>query len=228
MIKALIFDMDGVVINSEPLHFIATKQLLKRYGKEFTWEDHLKFLGTTEEYTWSKLAKDLNLKKDHNQLMEEKTKIFVKLIETEGKAMKGALELLKDLKGKTLLALASNSPYAHVAAVLSRLHLQDTFDTILCENDVTHPKPHPEIYLKAAERLNVKPEECIVIEDSPVGIEAGKKARMHCIGLASSFQKETLSAEHVASDFDAIKSILVKEYGMVAVDANKGVVRKIK
>ncbi|WP_143961536.1 HAD family hydrolase [Litoribacter populi] len=174
-IKGVIFDMDGVILDNHQYHVAAWKQFLKNHNRTVTdAEFSAHFNGRTTGQALRYLFPEIT----HIQtevLKEEKESLYRSLIlstihETEG--LTEFLKLLKVKGYKTAVATAAYPP--NVEFTLSKLGLKNYFDTILDETFVTHGKPHPEIYTKTIQALDLQPEECVVFEDSFSGIEAGQ------------------------------------------------------
>lgn len=193
MINAVIFDMDGVLINSEPLHFQAERQLLARYGKELTPEVHAQLIGTTEEHTWNYLIGRFRLQANNGQLKTEKAAIYHAILENYCPSVPGAVQLVDCLKTHLPLALASSSDRSDIDIVLSKLGIKGNFRVIVSGDEIRHGKPHPEIYLTAAQRLGIKPQECLAIEDAVNGIASAKSAGMKVVAVTTSFPRGKLA-----------------------------------
>lgn len=191
--KAVIFDMDGVLLDSEPVHYEAARQLLAAHGKEFTFDLHEKFVGVTEQYFWEAIIKHFDLKEDWKELMKKKERLYQQLLGTKALALPGVIELLQKLQ-HTQLAVASSSPREEVEMVLKKIKVHHFFDVIVSGDDVKLSKPNPEIYLLAATKLGITPQECIGIEDALHGVKAVKAAGMKCIGITTSFSQKELKA----------------------------------
>ncbi|HWY11010.1 MAG TPA: hexitol phosphatase HxpB [Bacteroidia bacterium] len=184
-IKAVIFDMDGVLIDSEPLWRIAMIQGFGDIGVEFTDEDCRKTTGMRFKEVVEHWFKHHNI--THStpiQLNDAVHKHLVDLIIAEGNAMKGAIELLDFLKMKKFpLGLATSSSHILVDAVLHKTQTKPYFHSITSAEFLEFGKPHPEVFLKCAESLNISPKNCLVIEDSINGVLAGKAAGMTVIAV---------------------------------------------
>ncbi len=184
MIKAFIFDMDGVIIDSEPLHFQTDRMVMKDYGIDITDNELNSFVGVTNPEMWAVLIERYNIKVTVEELLviqnQYKTQLFGK---KELQPINGILELLTELKEKGIpIALASSSSRQFIELVLRSLHIYEFFDVIISGEEVTNSKPAPDIFLKAAAELKVDPFECVVLEDSSNGVKAAKAAGMKCIG----------------------------------------------
>jgi HAD superfamily hydrolase (TIGR01509 family) len=191
-IKGIIFDVDGVIFDSEKLHREAWRRVFEkrnifladdrsgvgRSDKEFLKE--LKEKGTIPE----------NL--DIKEIQEEKLGFLIELADKRVDFFQNVEELLISLKKNYLLCVASNSDIKFISKVLKNANLISYFRFVLTVNDVEKPKPAPDIYLLAVKRMGFKPKECIVIEDSAVGIEAAKGAGMKCVAISHTLPKNRL------------------------------------
>jgi beta-phosphoglucomutase family hydrolase len=204
MIKAMIFDMDGVIVDSEPMHIKAEKQTLLKHGVKITTEELRTYTGTTAEFEFNDLIQKHKLNTTAETLFNEKDDILFRLLEERTEPTKGVIDLIKDLKQhgfKLGIATSGHRKLAHY--YLDKLGIEPLFDTVVCSEDIARSKPDPEIFLKAAQRLDVEPTECIVIEDAKLGIEAAIKAGMKCIGYSNpnSGNQDLSKADWVVSDF---------------------------
>jgi len=207
MIEAVIFDMDGVIVDSEPMHIEAEKQILSAYGVKASTEELREYTGTTAEFEFTDLIRKHKLNTTVERLFHEKEKILFSLLEKKTKPMKGVIKLIRDLKQLGLkLAVASSGHRKLVNYFLQKLELADAFDSVVCAEDVTRSKPDPEIFLKAANSLEVNSAACIVIEDAKLGVEAAKSAGMKCIGYRNpnSGDQDLSKADFVIDDFSKL------------------------
>ena len=191
--KAIIFDMDGVIIDSMPYHFLAWYEALRPYGVRVSCFD----VYSKEGEKWSKTLKDLLIqagKKPTAKLLAEifsrRQKIFRKLFQRF--IFSGAQKLLSSLKKQGYwLGLVTGSPRKEVRAILPRKILSG-FKVIVAGDEVGKGKPDPEPYLKAARLFGLRPAECLVVENAPLGIKAAKRAGMFCVAITTSLPKEYL------------------------------------
>ena len=204
MKKAVIFDMDGVIAETEHAHIGAEKQTMLKYGIEISEDELHEYTGTTAKVMFTSLIEKYKLNTTFDRIFKEKEEILFKLLEEDVQPTKGVIDLLRKLKKmKIKLAVASSSHKRMIEYVLKKLKIIDLFDSIVGAEDIDRSKPDPEIFLISAKRLNVKPEECIVVEDSKLGVEAAKKAGMKCLGYInpSSGKQDLSKADFVAEDF---------------------------
>jgi len=207
MMKAVIFDMDGVIVDSEPAHIEAEKRVLSKRGVKITDKELRAYTGTTAEFEFTDLIRKYHLTSTVDRLFREKEDILLKLLEKEMKPVKGVVGLIRSLKERGLrLAIASSGHRKLVNYFLRKLKIHDLFDSVVCAEDVTRSKPDPEIFLKAAKSLGLKPSQCIVIEDSKLGVEAAKSAGMKCIGFQNpnSGNQDLSNADFIIDDFSKL------------------------
>lgn len=191
---AFLFDMDGVIIDSNPFHKIALKQFCKKYGYDLD-EELLreKIYGRTNKDWLTNLFGDLESAK-LKAYADEKEQLFRDIYANDIKPVDGLREFLIKLDEYNIArAIATSAPRANVDFTLEKTGIQKYFDTILDDSFVTEGKPNPQIYLKTAAALNFKPEHCIVIEDSLSGVMAGKNAGCKVIGITTTHTEEELS-----------------------------------
>ncbi len=181
--KAVIFDMDGVISDTQKIHSDRECRILQRYGVRMSPEEiSAKYAGVGVKDFFTALLKDKNC--DINTLVKEKWTQMLNLKKGEITPIPGVIELIHELKQNNFkLAVASASIRDFIERVLTELNIKDKFDAITSTEDVKRGKPEPDVFLLAAEKLGVKPQNCTVIEDGISGMIAAKKAGMNCIGL---------------------------------------------
>lgn len=188
MEKAFIFDMDGVVINSEPMHErIELDVATKYFSINIDQKRMKKYVGMRSMDVWESIINEDGLDLRPAQIVEVADKEKVKYIEENDlQPIDGIRELLKKLKELNYrIALASSSPKEFIEAVLKKFEILAFFDTIVNGDEVEHGKPAPDIFLEAARRLNVLPENCTILEDSNNGVDAGNSAGMRTIAYVN-------------------------------------------
>ena len=189
MLKAVIFDMDGVIIDSEPEHMKMENEIYKEMGIVVTEEEHHSFVGTTSHYMWEYLKNKHKLSESIEALVDYDRDRYFKYLnsgECEITLIHGVKELIEDLHDNgTKLAIASSSPLNVIETIARKFELEQFFQAFVTGDYVKRSKPEPDIFLFAAEQLGVSPAECIVIEDSHNGVRAAKNAGMKCVGINS-------------------------------------------
>jgi beta-phosphoglucomutase-like phosphatase (HAD superfamily) len=210
MLKAVIFDLDGVIINSEHLYHKVNKITFKKLNINVSDEEYEKLIGKTGKDVWSSIKKKYNLSHTVEELIKFENDGFIDLIMSDKdniKPIKGIIELIKDIDNHNIpMGLASSSIRRSIEAVINLFDIKKYFKTIITGEDVSNGKPNPEIFLKTANLLKVKPEKCIVIEDSYNGVKASKEANMMCLGYKnpSSGNQDLSLADFVTEDFSEI------------------------
>ena len=188
--KAVIFDMDGVIVDSLMVHYSAYVDIFKRHGIEFDYDSYLSYTGTPSmemlEHVFTKHGKKADIK----ALSFEKFGVVEKNVD-KVKPVDGIHDLLKRLhQAKFKMAVATGAHRAFVDLVLKQVGIVDYFQAIVTLENVKKGKPDPEVFLIAANAIGVEPEDCIVLEDGKNGMVAAKKAGMRCIGLVDDKKKE--------------------------------------
>lgn len=185
-IKAVIFDMDGLMIDSEPIHLKAYNKAMKSLGVILSFKDYSKYLGISDIDISKDIIKRFKLNISKEELMKKKDVIYKKLLKRDIIPKLGLVDLVKKLKNEGyLLAVASSSHTEEILIVLSTLNLKSFFKEIVSADNVKKAKPSPDIFLLTAKKLNVIPEDCLVLEDSSNGVIASKKAKMYCYAIPS-------------------------------------------
>lgn len=184
-VQAVIFDMDGVLVDSEPLYMQVERQSFARHGVVLAPAEQDKFVGTSQRQMWQAIKQEYGLAPELESLIaDHQQAVLAALRQQPLLAMPGAATLLAALAAAgTPCALASSSPRALVETMLETIGLAACFQHTVCGDEVRLSKPEPEIFLRAADRLGVAPVNCLVIEDSQHGVTAAKAAGMYCIGL---------------------------------------------
>lgn len=190
MIQAVIFDMDGVLIDSEPLWHQAERTVFGRLGLTMT---QAMCEETTGMRTDAVVAYWYDRHPWHGQSLDDTARAIIDqvigLVETHGQALTGVDDLLTMFSARQLpLAIASSSPYRLIDAVVDKLRIRDAFTVMRSAVDETHGKPNPAVYLTTARHLDVPPGDCLVFEDSAAGVQAAKAAGMYTIAVPTASQ----------------------------------------
>ena len=199
--KAAIFDLDGVIVNTVPLHFKAWHRMFKEYGKEITFEDYKQKVDGIPRVAGAKAILTELTEEEIIKAGDKKQNYFLEYLEKEGIPIYDTtVDLVKVLK-KSALKMAVISSSKNCLSILKKTNLDHLFDVIITGNDVTKGKPDPQAFFMAAEKVSVKPAECVVFEDAVLGVEAAKRAGMKCIGIDRYDKPERLNkADLVVSD----------------------------
>ncbi len=190
--RAILFDMDGVLVDSEPLFFMAINRLLVQEGVEpVTEEENEEFLiGTTIGETWRQLKIRRPLPRPAEEYIRRYDDIVREVMQEELEPQPGVRELLQLCRERGLpKAVASSSLHMWVDLKLKAIGLTGAFDAVLGGDDVERGKPNPDIYIKAANALGVPPTECIAIEDSPIGIAAAVASGAYTIAVRTEYTR---------------------------------------
>lgn len=183
--KAVIFDMDGVIIDSEPIHNVTLLDTFAKYNVKFDPADFPKFVGLTTPFILQKLIDEQQLPITLTEILTyHETNLFAAIRDGDLTAIDGIPELLATLREKNIpAAIASSSPLCLIKTVVAKFGLQDFFVHLTSGEDLPKSKPDPAIYRITAEKLGVDPADCLVIEDAKLGVQAAKAAGMTCIGF---------------------------------------------
>lgn len=209
MVKAaVIFDMDGVISDSEYVNILAKHKLLQNLGIEVDWNYHDQFLGTTYEFMWEKMKEEFHLPEEVSDYVQAAESQRDKLILRDGlRPIPGVVELIQRLyRAGIPMAVASSSSKRNIISNLSMLGIYRYFQEIISGEECKNGRLDSEIFLKAASMLRKEPENCVVIEDSIHGVQAAKTAGMKCIGFANpkAADLDFSLADLVVSDFNTL------------------------
>ncbi|GAA2423065.1 HAD family phosphatase [Streptomyces macrosporus] len=182
---AVIFDLDGTLVDSEPAYHEAGRRLLARYGvADFTWEDHTRFIGIGTRETLTALREEHGIDAPVEELLAGKNRIYLELARTSATVFPGMRALVERLHAAGFpLAVASGSSRAAIDAVLAGAGLDALLPVRVSAEEVGRGKPEPDVFLEAARRLGVEPGRCAVVEDAPPGAEAAHRAGMRCVAV---------------------------------------------
>ncbi|MRS01642.1 HAD family phosphatase [bacterium] len=224
MLKAVIFDFDGIIVDTEPIHYQAFQNILQPLGLGYSWDEYLeKYIGFDdrdafrESFTCAgKLLDDGML----CQLINQKAEIFEKIVRQGVQPYPGVIELVKALSGNLPLGLCSGALQRDIVPILEQFGLQHAFDTIVTADDVQASKPDPESYLLSLQRLTevfrsmtILPHECIAIEDTPAGIVSASTAGLAVLAVSNSYPAQRLvGATHITASLEDITIEILRSF----------------
>jgi HAD superfamily hydrolase (TIGR01509 family) len=213
MIRGILFDMDGVLVDSE--EFIC-EAAMKMFSELCIWvepEDFKPFVGTGESRYLGGVAEKYGYNLDIELAKFRTYTIYGELVKGKLKTLNGVKPFVNLCRGKGIkMAVASSADRMKVDINLKEMGFNDnTFDAIVTGSEVTNKKPDPEIFIKAASKLGLKPEECLVVEDAITGIQAGKAAGCKCLALTTSFKTEQLTeADWICGDLGEVPGEVIE------------------
>ncbi len=210
-IRAVLWDMDGVIADTGPYHFAAWQHVFTRQNVQFTEQDFQRHFGqrndTIIRSTLGEQAPDTVVLK----IADEKEAKYRELVRSNVQALPGALKLIRMLSAWGFRsAITSSAPLENIQLILNEMGIADEFDTIVSGRDVTEGKPSPQIYLCAAEKLDAAPGCCIVIEDAVAGVRGARAAGMACIAVTTTHPAEHLQdANTVVTTLETVDSAML-------------------
>jgi beta-phosphoglucomutase len=207
MLKAVLFDMDGVLVDSEELICQAAIEMFREKGLIVQPEDFIPFVGTGENRYIGGVAEKYNFSVDIKEVKKRTYEIYDTIVRNKLKPLPGVKEFINSCKDRNLkIAVATSADEVKMKINLREIGLPvETFDVTVNGLQIERKKPFPDIYLKAAELLGVPPENCLVVEDAPSGIKAARAAGMKCLAVMSSFsEKELKDADWIARDLSSV------------------------
>jgi HAD superfamily hydrolase (TIGR01509 family) len=206
--RAVVFDMDGLLLDTEVLWQRSEAELFRRHGVEYTSADALAVMGTSFDFTARYFAQRLGRAPEGGAaLVDEMRQLMAAELRRQVEARPGAIELVERLRNRVPLALASNTSRDLVDTALETGGLTDAFDAIVTSDDVEHAKPAPDLYLLACERLGVDPSDALALEDTAPGIAAAKAAGLTCIAVPQFAGTDVSAADRV---IDSLEELLVE------------------
>jgi len=210
MLKAIIFDCDGVIADTEPIHMSAFGRVLAEEGITLTEDDYFAhYLALDDRGCFTRAFAEQGASRSQdqmNELIRRKAAYVERAMQTGLALLPGAAEFIHKAAGRYPLAVASGALRAEIEMVVSHGGLRDCFRAIISAEDVARSKPYPDPFIKALELLNlpatdrIEPSECLVIEDSIHGIRAAHQAAMRCLAVTNSYPKEKLCEAQLVVD----------------------------
>ena len=213
-LKGIIFDGDGVLFDTEKLHVIAWKKVFKSHNIELEENDFAEGVGVEDKTFLKKLKEKGKIEKDLKieELVCEKNKELLKIVNKKNAGVSEEVkEILKFLKNKYKIAIASNSEKKFVLKVLKISNIYNFFDLIITRNDVKNPKPFPDIYIEVSKKLKIPVKNIIAFEDSETGILAAKSSGIFCVAIPTTQSLEKIEIADIIIDklnLDNIKKVI--------------------
>jgi beta-phosphoglucomutase len=205
MINAVIFDLDGVVVDTVPIHFKAWKRMFNEYGKEFTFEDYKEKVDGIPRIDGTKAILTDLADEEIEEAATKKQGYFREVLDSDeipvyDTTVKIIKELLDRGIPRAVISSSKNCTY-----ILKKIGVYELLDAVVDGNKITKGKPDPQIFLMAADELKVKPERCVVFEDAVLGVEAAKNGGMYCIGVDRYQDPQRLKlADRILNDISGI------------------------
>ncbi len=218
MLKMVIFDFDGVIVDSEAAHYRALSAIAAEEGIELSWQEYCeKYIAFDDREFYINLCRDYHRVADAemiDELVERKKRIFMKFLDEHCELLGGIGELLENLRQNNIACGICSGSFRHeIDFLLQRYQLEDYFMVIIAADDVTASKPDPQGYLMSLEQANhllksepaILPGNCVVIEDSVGGVQSAKAAGMHCLAVTNSHDADQLShADQVVESLQTV------------------------
>jgi len=195
MIQAVVFDCDGVLVDSEPLGLESFRRALLDQGIDYPFENLRRFCGVTSHESFRTVMEEIGKPLDRDKFLRAKQNHYEKLLDERGlEVFDGVFRLLEELERDGITAaVATSGSTEKVRASLRLTGLDGRFDVIVNGDDIEHGKPAPDIYLKAARLCGYDPSDCIAVEDTPPGLQSARAAGMHVVGVAHTFPVEVIA-----------------------------------
>jgi beta-phosphoglucomutase family hydrolase len=204
--RAVIWDMDGVIADTAPYHLKAWQEVFQKRGVKFTKEDFRHTFGQRNDTIIKNTLGEETPQAEIEAIASQKEACFRQRIGPNLKPLPGVAALLKALSQADFkMALASSAPIENIRLLTRSLGINSYFQSIISDKDVTEGKPNPQVFQLAAQRLGVKPENCIVIEDAVAGVTAAKRAGMRCLAIANTHPRPSLAeADLIVDSLEAV------------------------
>lgn len=209
--EALIFDMDGVIVDSEPRHERAFREVFEELGYAQSHGIHFpNYYGKSDQAVWEDFIEKHQPEQSFEELMERKQSRFLEILREDQPIFEGLPELLEHVAPYYPLGLASGSLHPVIDEVLELRQMRRFFPVVVSVQDVARGKPEPDIFLRAAELLRVAPSKCCVIEDSAAGVTAAVAAGMTVVAITNTLMPDQLKHAHeVVATYEAIEEYLL-------------------
>ena len=224
--KAVIYDVDGTMVDSEPLHVSAWDRALQSYGHklvDLSEEFRATMAGKKPIAIAAGMIEELHLSVGAEEFLSKKATLFMELVATDLQGMPGVVESIKRFDNKGfLLGIGTSLDRNYINIVLEKLNVRDYFKVIVTGDEIKNGKPHPDTYLTVAQKLDVKPQECIVLEDAKSGIQSAKAAGCYCIAIENpnALPQDTSQADTVVKSLNDITDDLLARIKLAYITIN--------
>jgi HAD superfamily hydrolase (TIGR01509 family) len=211
MLKAFIFDMDGVILDSEPNQLRAFNRVLQDYNISIEMDEFKKkYMGHQDTWISEKIVKEFSLPLTKEEFVLAKRAAYFYIISQEEiHPFPGAVKAIKEIHAILPLGIASSSNLKEIEMITKRFGIRKYFSVVLSTFDVPKSKPAPDVYLRIADLMNVDPKQCGAIEDTPLGVKSAKSAGMKCVAVTNTHEKSELAeADNVINDFKELVAII--------------------
>jgi len=211
-LKAVLWDMDGVIADTADFHYSAWRDVFKERGVEFTKADFMRHFGQRHDTIIIFALGDKFSQEDIEAITNKKQSLYRQRVAKNIVPLPGAVELIKLLNRRGIkTAIASSAVAQNIQVILKGLGIEDCFQAIAFGTEVAEGKPSPEIFQLAAKKLGVKPENCVVIEDAIAGVTAAKRAGMKCVAVTNSHPRQSLkNADMVVESLEKVDIAVLK------------------
>ncbi len=208
--EAILFDLDGTLVDSEAIHFETNDRLLSLYGHHYSPQLKRECMGVPVRVWIPKLVKKFSIPESPEILITKRKKIFASLVKKKLTLTDGAIQLLNSIT--VPIGLGTSAEKTYMDWVLKKFDMKNYFRGIVGPDDVKHRKPNPEVYITLAKRLNATPSSCLVIEDAPSGIEAAKSAGATCWALRGQYVTDGMlsDSDRIFESLSDVQRVLVK------------------
>ncbi len=198
---AVIWDMDGVIVDTGRDHYKSWRQAFKKHGIDFTEADFQSIFGQRNDRIICTILNREVSQEEIDEIARDKEEYFRSHVRRQVKPFPGAVELINSLyQAGIKMSIASSAPVENIRLLLGTLGILECFQQFVSGREVTESKPSPQIYLLAAQKLSMPPEKCIVIEDAVAGVQGAKRAGMRCIAVTNTNPKELLEEADLVVD----------------------------
>ncbi len=205
-LKAVLWDMDGVIADTAVYHFGAWREAFKKRGVDFTEADFRRNFGQRNDTIVRRFIGDGTSPDEVSAIANEKEANYREKVAKNIRPLPGAIELIKALTKRDIkLAVASSAPMENIRLILGGLGIADCFQAVVWGGEVSEGKPSPQGFLLAAEKLGVLPQDCLVVEDAVAGVAAAKRARMKCLAVTNTHPEASLrEADLISSTLEMV------------------------